>query len=74
MEEIRKRLEDTVRDSEKTVGEAAGFIGVNRREISRWISPGGSEMGIYKLAAFCRFYGVSADYILGLSRDMPWPR
>jgi transcriptional regulator with XRE-family HTH domain len=74
MEEIVKRLEDTVRDSDKRIQDAADYIGVNRRQISRWISPDGMEMGIFKLAAFCRFYGVSADYILGLPKDLNWPR
>ena len=31
-------------------------------------------MGIFKLAAFCRFYGVSADYILGLPEGLDRPR
>lgn len=32
------------------------------------------EMSIQNLVKFCRHYGVSADYILGLGRDMKWPR
>ena len=32
------------------------------------------EMSIYNLVKFCQHYGVSADYILGLGRDMKWPR
>ena len=32
------------------------------------------EMSIQNLVKFCKHYGVSADYILGLGRDMKWPR
>ena len=32
------------------------------------------EMPIRYLVKFCQHYGVSADYILGLGRDMKWPR
>lgn len=31
-------------------------------------------MSIQNLVKFCKHYGVSADYILGLDRDMKWPR
>ena len=74
MNEIIQRLEGIVRDSDKTISEAAAYIGVNRRQITRWINQNGTEMGIYKLAAFCRFYGVSADYVLGLPDHLDWPR
>ena len=33
-----------------------------------------NEMPIRYLVKFCQHYGVSADYILGLGRDMNWPR
>ena len=32
------------------------------------------EMPIRYLIKFCEHYGVSADYILGLGKDMKWPR
>ena len=32
------------------------------------------EMPIRYLIKFCQHYGVSADYILGLGRNMKWPR
>lgn len=74
MNEIAKRIEDTIHDGNKTVIEAAEYIGVNRKQLSRWASQNGAEMGIYKLKAFCTFYGVSADYILGLPKGLDWPR
>ncbi len=74
MNEIVKRISDTVEDSNKTIVEAARYIGVSPKQIHRWKKQGGAEMGIFKLAAFCRFYGVSADYILGLPEGLEKPR
>ena len=48
-------------------------IGVSTKQIHRW-RDGTSEMGIEKLEKLCRYYHVSADYILGLPRDLDWPR
>lgn len=48
-------------------------IGVSTKQIRRW-RDGTSEMGIEKLEKLCRYYHVSADYILGLPRDLDWPR
>lgn len=46
---------------------------VSTKQIRRWRG-GTSEMGIEKLEKLCRYYHVSADYILGLPRDLDWPR
>lgn len=32
------------------------------------------EMPISRLIDLCQFYGVSADYILGLPKNLKWPR
>lgn len=32
------------------------------------------EMPIRYLVAFCQYYGVSADYLLGLPKGLDWPR
>lgn len=74
MNEIVKRIADTVEDSNRTIAAAAQYIGVSQKQIYRWKKQDGAEMGIFKLAAFCRFYGVSADYILGLPEGLDRPR
>lgn len=35
---------------------------------------GKRQMPIKHLITLCRFYGVSADYVLGLPRGLDWPR
>lgn len=74
MNEIVKRIADTIEDSNKTVVEAANYIGVSTKQVHRWKKQDGAEMGIFKLAKFCEFYGVSADYILGLPEGLDRPR
>ena len=71
--EIHEIISATIEDEKATAAALATAIGVNRKQITRW-SEGTAEMGIYKLKAFCEFYGVSADYILGLPKGLKWPR
>lgn len=73
MDEIAKRIKDTIDDSKYKQTEIAEKLEVSRRQIQRWINAD-QEMGIYKLKAFCELNRVSADYILGLPRDLEWPR
>lgn len=35
---------------------------------------GKRQMPIKHLITLCKFYGVSADYVLGLPRGLDWPR
>ena len=32
-----------------------------------------SKYSVEDIIALCRFYNVSADYVLGLPRDLPYP-
>lgn len=73
MEEITQNIYSVIEDSEKRIDELALAVGCNRKQITRWKN-GDAEMGIYKLKAFCEFYEVSADYILGLPKNLVWPR
>lgn len=73
MNDIAKRISDIIEDSDRSRTELAEYLGVNRREINRW-EKGESEMGITKLQGFCKYFGVSADYILNLERGLQWPR
>ena len=73
MEQITQNIAEIIEASEKTQNELAMMIGVNPKQVQRWKS-GQAEMGIYKLREFCQFYGVSADYILGLPKGLKWLR
>lgn len=65
MKLIAQRIKETIDKNEATQIELAKAIDVNPKQIQRW-KAGEQEMSITKLRSFCKFYGVSADYILGL--------
>lgn len=71
--EINETFKGLIEDTDTSVQELAEKIGVNRKQIQRWMN-GDAEMGIYKLKKICEYYGVSADYILGLPKGLEWPR
>ena len=71
--EIHERIKATREDKDILQKDAAEFLGVSDKQIRRWEN-GESEMGILKLQKLCLYYGVSADYILGLPRGLDWPR
>lgn len=70
---IGDRLKSTREDRDLYQEDVAKQIGVATRQIIRW-EKNETEMGINKLKELCLLYGVSADYILGLPRNMKWPR
>ena len=70
--QIHERLKATREDKDIMQKEIAKHIGVTERQIYRWENDL-AEMGIYKLKAICLYYGVSADYILGLPDNLEKP-
>lgn len=70
---IGERLTALIEDSDTTIAELCKETGLNPRQVTRWKTDD-AEMGITKLIKICKFYGVSADYILGLPRGLQWPR
>ena len=60
------RLRSLREDSDLTQTELAQAIHMTQRKIS-YIECGKYEPGVDDIIAFCRFFNVSADYLLGLS-------
>ena len=60
-----KRMRDLREDNDKTQQEIADILGTSQTMYARY-ERGANELPIRHLLALCRFYGVSADYILGL--------
>lgn len=56
-----------------TQAELAAMLGTTRQQVGKY-ETGRQEMTAGKLAALCRALGVSADYLLGLPKGLPWPR
>jgi len=61
-----KRMRDLREDSDKTQQEIADILGTSQTMYARY-ERGANELPIHHLLTLCKFYKVSADYLLGLS-------
>lgn len=61
-----KRMRDLREDSDKTQKEIAEVLGTSQTMYARY-ERGANELPIHHLLTLCRYYGVSADYLLGLT-------
>ena len=62
-----KRIKDLREDNDMTQQEVAEILGTSQTMYARY-ERGANEMPIRHLIALCKYYGVSADYILGLDK------
>lgn len=60
-----KRIRDLREDHDKTQTEIARVLGTSQTMYARY-ERGANELPIRHLVALCKYYNVSADYILGL--------
>ena len=70
---IYQRLKDTREDHDKKQEDIASVLDITRQQYQLYES-GKRELPLHHLAALCRFYGVSADYLLDLPVGLKWPR
>ena len=61
-----KRIRDLREDNDKTQQEIANILGTSQTMYARY-ERGANELPIRHLIKLCKYYKVSADYILGLS-------
>ena len=66
MEIYIKRIRDCREDHDKTQQEIADILGTSQTMYARY-ERGANELPLHHLITLCKFYKVSADYILGLS-------
>lgn len=64
-----KRMRDLREDRDKTQREIAQVLGTSQTMYARY-ERGANELPIRHLVTLCRYYGVSADYLLGLKDDL----
>lgn len=67
--EYIKRMRDLREDQDKTQREIAQVLGTSQTMYARY-ERGANELPIRHLITLCRYYGVSADYLLGLKDKM----
>ena len=67
------RLRQLREDKDLTQAETAAILKIDQSYYSKY-ERGKHPMPVEHLATLCEFYGVSADYILGLPEGLRWPR
>ncbi len=68
-----ERLKEIREDKDITQNEVAEAIGTTKQQIYAY-EKGINKMSVERLKELCLYYGVSADYILGLPRGLKWYR
>ena len=63
-----KRIRDLREDHDKTQQEIADVLHTSQTMYARY-ERGANELPVRHLIVLCKLYGVSADYILGLTED-----
>ena len=58
-------IKDLREDHDKTQREVAEYLGTTQQVYSRY-EKGENEIPVRHIIALCKYYNVSADYILGL--------
>ncbi len=53
--------------------DVAKVLGIDQQYYSKY-ETGKNELPLRHLMTLCKFYGVSADYILGLPEDLEYPK
>ena len=71
--EYYERLRALREDTDKTQKEIAALLGIKQNYYSAQ-ERGMKPFQIKQIQALCSYYHVSADYILGLPKDLRWPR
>ena len=67
--DYRERLRAVREDRDLTQNEIGGLLNKSQQGYSH-IESGRAELKIDDLKTLCRFYGLSADYLIGLSDEM----
>ena len=71
--EYHDRLRELREDRDLTLAEIAAMLGTSYQYYQKY-EKGKHPLPITHLRTLCEYYGVSADYILGLPEGLAWPR
>lgn len=71
--QINERIKALREDKDLTQAEIATMLGVGQSYYSKQ-ERHDKPFQIEQIIKLCEFYGVSADYVLGLPQGLSWPR
>ena len=69
MKYVYQRIRDLREDNDKTQADIAKVLNTYTTQYRRW-ETGESEIPTHKVIELCKYYKVSADYILGLKNHL----
>ena len=71
MQDYNCRIRELREDNDKTQKEIAEVLNIDQSYYSKY-EKGIRELPLHHLFTLCKFYGVSADYILGLPKGLKY--
>lgn len=71
--EYYQRIKALREDHDLNQAQIAAHLGIDQSYYSKY-EQGKHPLPIQHLKKLCEYYGVSADYILGLPEGLSWPR
>ena len=71
MSDYAQRLRDLRIDHDLTQAKLASILSTSKNQVGKY-ERGEQEMPIKHLLTLCEYYGVSADYVLGLPKGLPY--
>ena len=71
MQTYQIKLKQLREDHDKTQKEIAEYLGIHQTVYSRY-ETGKNDMKPFQIIALCSYYRVSADYVLGLPKGLPY--
>ena len=73
MQVYQLRIKELRTDKDLSQQDVAEMLGIKQTVYSRY-ETGKNDMKIDYIVKLANYYGVSADYILGLPKGLKWPR
>ena len=71
MKEYAQKLRDLRTDRDLSQIQVAVILGTTKNQVGKY-ERGEQELPIRHLITLCNYYGVSADYVLGLPEGRPY--
>lgn len=71
--EYYEKIKELRQDKDLTQKQVANILETSQSYYSEY-ELGKRQLPITHLRTLCEYYGVSADYVLGLPRGLNWPR
>jgi len=71
MQGYARKIKDLRNDHDLSQAQIAEILGTTKNQIGK-DERGEQEMPIKHLISLCNYYGVSADYILGIPKGLPY--